>query len=128
MIGLGDDPLTADVVDLFARESDRHRGALLLLFCDSDHRLMTPVFIDHVPQRSSDREKNELFEFLEHFGGEGSLSLVAGVCRRRGTPLDAESGAWLSAAERGCRRAGIQLLGCYLATPGEISPILPRAA
>lgn len=125
---LGADPLTADVVDLFAKESDRDRRTLLLLLCDESGRLLQPVAIDDLPETPDDSLVDGLSAVFEHFP-VGSLGVVAAVCLPFGRPGDATPRAWHLALERVTREAGMPLLGCYLATPGRVTRTsLPLAA
>jgi hypothetical protein len=127
-----DVPLTepafvADVLDLCVMQRDRHRGALVLLICDDDARLVQPVVVEDLPERLDDDERARPFEVaVEAMGGVGSL-LVA-IARRDGLTISDNDRDWAAAAVRVCGDR-VRLLGVHVVTTFGSRPVqLPRAA
>lgn len=110
----------ADVVDLFVLDSCRRAGALYVLMCDGEDRVVAPVAVDDVPAERPEDCSVLLWPFLEVMRERpgGGLLLALG---RAGTPhltqLDRE---WGDAAVKTCARVGVRLLGLYVATPDGV--------
>jgi len=106
--------LVADVLDLVVSERDRREGALALLMCDDEGRLVQPVVIsDLEPAATEDDRCEALTVFTSAISGCGSI-LVA-VARRDGLSITDDDRVWARAA----RRAGggeVRLLGVHLVT------------
>lgn len=106
--------LVADVLDLVLSERDRRAGALAVLMCDDDDRLVQPVVIsDLEPMATEDDRARALSVITGAMGGSGSI-LVA-VARRDGLSITDDDQVWARAA----RRASVdevRLLGVHLVT------------
>jgi hypothetical protein len=106
--------LVADVLDLVVKEADRHSGALAVLLCDVEGRLMQPVVITDLPAHLSDAEREHLVgTFVETLGWDGSLLLA--IARRDGLSITPDDLAWSRAARRVCA-AEVELLGVHVVT------------
>jgi hypothetical protein len=113
-IPLTEPAFVADVLDMCVFQRDRHRGALVLLLCDDEARLVQPFVIEDPPSGLDDAERARPFEVAaEAMGGCGSL-LVA-IARRDGLSVTAEDREWAAAAAQVCGR-GIRLLGVHIVT------------
>lgn len=111
-----DPALFDDVVDLVVSVQDRWNGALYLLLCDGDGRLLQPCAISDVPEHCEDPRAIEPFvsALSEHGLDVGLVVVVA----RRGIPSPQDSDvSWMRAAEAACTSANVRLLGTAVATP-----------
>ncbi len=114
-----DRPLTgatfvADMLDLVVPDSDRHRGALAVLICDEQDRLLAPVVVGDMPEDLPDGERERsLRTVLAATEGRGS-ALVA-VARADGLSVRDGDRAWARAAVRACAD-GPRLLGVHVIT------------
>lgn len=114
-----DDPeLLCGVVDLFARQADRERGALLALLASPDLRLLQPITIDDVPIGCDDFHQHQLVhqlcEVVRQVCPGGGLALA--IARRGAVVQTHWDQNWRSALALACQDAGVTDLGCYLAT------------
>lgn len=106
--------LAIDVVDLFFRGRDRAAGALLLLLCDAQHRLLQPIVIDDVPWLASQPERSRFFDgFLGHFP---EATMVAAVSSRFMLPPGVARG-WRESAEAAL---GDRLIAFFTAVPNAV--------
>jgi len=114
----------ADVLDLVVSEADRRAGALALLICDDEARLVQPVIVGELALGPSAEERERVLRpFVRAMGGCGSL-LVA-IARRDDLSITVDDSMWERAARRACAE-GVRLLGVYLVT-GAGSRRLPSA-
>lgn len=124
-----DEPaLVADVLDLVVSERDRRAGALAVLLCDLQARLVTPVVISDLDELAPEAARVEALQVVTQvMQGQGCV-LVA-VARRDGLSITADDHVWARAAATACA-PGIALLGVHVVTSSgsrEI-PYDPRAA
>jgi len=106
--------LVADVLDLVVSVRDRRSGALAVLMCDEDDRLVQPVVItDLEPMADEDDRCDALAVITGAMEGRGSI--IVAVARRDGLSITEDDRVWARAA----RRAGagaVRLLGVHLVT------------
>lgn len=113
-IPLTEPAFVADVLDMCVFQRDRHRGALVLLICDEDARLVQPFVVEDPPAGLDDVDRRRPFEVAaEAMGGVGSL-LVA-IARNDGLSVTDDDRAWAAAAARVCS-GGVRLLGVHIVT------------
>lgn len=109
-----------DVVDLVVSERDRWSGALYLLLCDRDGRLIQPCAITDLPPGcQQDPRAIEPFvaALMQHLPGAGLVLVVA----RPGVPVPQETDVqWMRTAEATCDRANARLLASAVATPAGV--------
>lgn len=106
--------LVADVLDLFVSAADRERGALVVLACDEQARLVQPFVVSDLDDEVSDQDMERAFNlFVSPMSGVGSL-LVA-IARKDGLSITAADRAWCRAAQRACGD-GVRLLGVHVVT------------
>lgn len=119
---LTDPRLTADVIDLVVRESDRATGCLSILLCDDTLRMIQPISITDLdivgPEPGEYQRPFDLVvgQFAERLGG-----VVVAIGRPLGHAPDDEARAWHEAAIAGCRDHGVPLIGTYLATAHAVT-------
>ncbi|WP_380166953.1 hypothetical protein [Jannaschia sp. R86511] len=112
------------MLDLVVPEADRRSGALAVLICDEQDRLLTPVVVGEMPEELSDDEREQcLRTVLAATDGRGS-ALVA-VARADGLSVREADRAWARAAVRACAD-GPRLLGVHVIT-SEGSREVPAA-
>jgi hypothetical protein len=108
---LTDPRLVADVLDLLVPDKDRCAGALVLLVCDRNARLVQPVAVTDVDEVASEGERQRAVEvIIGMMDGPGSLHIA--LARRDGLSLTEADRAWRRAAQRACG-AGVRLLGVH---------------
>jgi len=114
----------ADVLDLVVSEADRRRGALALLLCDDDDRLLAPVVVGELDEQPADRERalRTVFSAVA-----GTASVVLAVARADGLGLRPDDHAWAAAAARACAD-GPRLLGVHVITVDGSREVPFRAA
>ncbi len=126
---LTDSRLAADVVDLFVRDDDRRAGAVAVLLCDDEHRLLQPVVVtmdsDPVPLADKHLVVQRFTDLVGH--GPGA-SLVLAVARPKGSFVTDSDREWHEAAIRGCREAGVELIGLYVVTRHTIREVVDPSA
>ena len=108
--------LVANVLDLVISAADRRAGALGVLMCDEDGRLVQPAVIGELePEQITEEERERLVSvFVRAMGGAGSLLLA--IARRDGLSIVPADVAWCHTAVRVCTVAGVRLLGVYVVT------------
>lgn len=118
-LSVEDPAIAADLVDLCCFESDRARGCLTVLICDSGGRMIQPVTIGDVPRRCPAGAGAALFDPLLELASDlgGGLVVIIG---KPGGRVDDDDRHWHQAAIEQCRRAEVRLFGCYLATQTRI--------
>lgn len=106
--------LVADVLDLVVSDRDRRAGALAVLMCDEDDRLVQPVVITDLEPMASEADRCEgLSVITSAMGGCGSI-LVA-VARRDGLSITDDDRVWARAARR-AGADGVRVLGVHVVT------------
>jgi hypothetical protein len=126
---LTDPQLLADVLDLTVSHHDRVAGAIGVLVCDAEQRLLVPAVIGELDDVAPDADRCEgLTNFVSAIvGGLGSdagpLGLHLSIARRYGLSITPEDVRWRDAAVTAC--AGrVTLLGVHLVTT-EGSRLVP---
>jgi hypothetical protein len=115
-----DPALFDDVVDLVVAERDRARGALYVLLCDEEGRLLRPCAVtDLRPGREPDPRVIEPFaKGLVGLCPEGGLVVVVARC---GVPTPQDTDVrWMRAAEAVCNRWGARFLAAAVATASGV--------
>lgn len=112
---LTDPTLTADVVDLVVRETDRAEGCLGILLCNHEHRLVQPLTINDIDDVPA-HERRRPFDLFMSGCGDRLGGIVVAVGRPRGYVPDDVARGWHEAAIVASREHDVPLLGTYLAT------------
>jgi hypothetical protein len=133
-----DPVITADLLDLVVGDRDRAVGALGILLCGRDDRLLQPIVVEAPDLRASASERRRGFDSIcdalchlaEPGAEDGNLGLGILVALGRPgpplvTPVDLR---WRDTAVRSCRDYRVGLLGVWLVTPEVIRPLPPRAS
>lgn len=123
---LTDPRLVADVLDLFVSHRARHEGALVLLLCDGEDRLVQPVEIaePHTAGDAAERSASlrSLFAMLADL--EPDAGVLAAVARRGGLSVTPDDACWAEAIADAA--AGfVRLRGVHVVTPDGSRPV-PR--
>lgn len=113
-----DSDITADLLDLIVRDADRVGGAMCLLLCGKDGRLVQPLVVSELPAQPDPAERRHLFEFLRPLVGPAGFlgGVLVAIARERDPFVTDADRAWHESAIQGCRAAGLQLLGVWLVT------------
>jgi hypothetical protein len=125
---LSDPSIAVDVVDLFISKADRHRGMFVVLLCDDQDRLLTPIAVDGLSGGGSLDEMGDIVDvepedcevMLKPFllaaqaGTDSGLLLAMG--RFGPSDLPEVDEPWAEEAARLCREYGVRLIGFYVAT------------
>jgi hypothetical protein len=133
-----DPEITADLLDLIVGDQDRAVGALGILLCSRDERLLQPVVVEAPDLRASAAERRQGFDKLcaafchlsEPGADSGDSGLGMLVALARPGPVAATPGdlRWRDTAVRSCLDYGVALLGVWLVTPEVIRPLPLRAS
>lgn len=113
---LTDPALAGDVLDLVVRDDDRRTGGLAVLLCGPDHRLQQPVMVAMDGPASLADKRLAVQRFLEAVDHGLGESLLLAVVRERGAFVTDDDREWHEVALRGCREAGVTLLGLWVVT------------
>lgn len=112
---LSDPLLAADVLDLVVSERDRREGALAVLMCDDDDRLVTPVIVSDVDPQADEADRVRALSVITRaMRGRGSI-LVA-VARADGLSIVPDDRVWARAASRAAGGWAVRLLGVHVVT------------
>lgn len=123
---VSDPRYTADFLDLVVPECDRRRGALAVLLCDDDDRMLVPMVIGDVPEDLSDDERERMVvTIVDATAGSGSVLLA--VARADGLSVRPGDLAWRRAAERACS-GGPRFLGLHVVTVAGSREVPAQAA
>jgi hypothetical protein len=133
-----DATITADLLDLIVTERDRAAGALGVLLCGRDERLLQPLVVQMPGYRLSAAERRRGFDNICaafcHVGeptAEGvnaDLGILVALARS-GAPLVTSGDLrWRDTAEQSCQSYGVTLLGVWPVTPEVIRPLPSGAA
>lgn len=118
-LSLDDDKtLAADVVDLCCPPDARRTGALTILICDDEGRLLQPVVIDQVPHHVDASAGARILQHVLQVPGPNSSAIVA-ICRPGAFTTDNDR-AWQVLAVEQCLALGVRLIGTYVVTPDQI--------
>lgn len=108
----------ADVLDLFVTTDLRRSGAVYVLLCDREDRVLQACAVETLPLGWQDGGRERFFapfaEILTRLTTGGSL-LVA-VTRSDFLSIRSSDERWQSAAYAVCAAAGVRLLGVHLLT------------
>lgn len=126
---LTDQRLLADVLDLVVSEQSRRDGALYVLLCDEQARLVQPIAIDLLEAPTDLAAREELLagvvDMTHHLGENGSY--VVAIARRGGLSVTLDDEQWAAAVESA--RGSWRLLGVHVVTRDGSRPVpLTRAA
>ena len=126
---LTDQRLLADVLDLVVSEQSRRDGALYVLLCDEQARLVQPIAIDLLEAPTDLAGREELMASVvgmtHHLGENGSY--VVAIARRGGHSVTPDDEQWAAAVESA--RGSWRLLGVHVVTRDGSRPVpLTRAA
>jgi len=121
---LTDPQLVADVLDLVVSDADRVRGAIYILLCRPDDRLLQPCAItelDRIRENMTHRECLQPFAaMMQDLEPEGSI-LVA-IARAKDLHVTDDDRAWHQAALDVCDE-GPRLLGVHVITQTGSIPL-----
>jgi hypothetical protein len=137
-----DPTITADLLDLVVTERDRAAGALGVLLCGRDERLLQPLVVEMPGYRLSAAERRRGFDNIcaafchlgeptaggEVDGGNADLGILVALARSGAPVVTSGDQRWRGTAEQSCERYGVALLGVWLVTPEVIRPLPPGAA
>ncbi|MGG5260403.1 hypothetical protein [Phycicoccus avicenniae] len=116
-----DDPLlAADVVDLFVSYADRVQGCAAFLFLDDRSCLGQPAVMGEIPEDADPWALRDTFVAV--FGGLGFGGLVFARGRDGSVLLTDDDRRWHEMVLDVCRRAGLPLVGAFVATPAAVRP------
>lgn len=116
---------------LVVSERDRRSGALAILLCDDDDRLVQPVMITELEPMAHEDDRADAISvftgvFTDFVGDHGSM--IAAVARRDCLNITEDDRVWARAAYRAAAGA-VRLLGVHLVTStGSREVPLDRAA
>ncbi|MCE1179523.1 MAG: hypothetical protein LWW86_10925 [Micrococcales bacterium] len=116
-----DPEIAADVVDLIVRESDRDDGAVCLLLCHPDGRLLQPVTIGLEGVSPPLAERREMIGALAASLPE-DLCVVAAIARRHGYRASDDDRVWHQVL---IDAFGQALSGCFVATHDGVLELPP---
>jgi hypothetical protein len=125
-----DPELFLDVVDICVGERDRATGAVYVLLCDAEQRLVQPCAVTGGSRVSDtrgvgDEERRGILDpFATALAAQAAGGgLVVVVARPgRATPTEADR-RWRRAGQEVCERHGIRLLAAAVATPNGIATL-----
>ena len=112
---LTDPRLVADVLDLMVSEADRHAGALAVLLCDEQGRLMQPGIISDLDYESSEAERAQMLSCFVTAMTEWFDSVLFALARADGLSITADDERWARAVRHACS-GELRLLGFHLVT------------
>lgn len=119
--GLGRRALTEpaaarDVLELCVNPASREEGALFVLLCDAQDRLLQPVAVDGLPAECGDADRERVLSTFADLLASGEALLVA--IARPGDPAPTRDDLrWLLSAQAVCHRAAVRLIGVHVVTP-----------
>ncbi len=122
---LTDPEITADVLDLVIRDSDRRAGSIGALICGPSGRLVQPVVMP-VPQGGvPPGERGRFFDVvcqgvLAGLGRGCRGGVLVAIARLSHPFVTGEDREWRAAAQRSCDEHGVDLLGTWLVTRNVI--------
>lgn len=117
--------LTEDVLDLLVTAHDREAGAIYVLICDDDGRLVQPVVVglEHADQRSAAnaQEAERLFDGIAHLVQEaGRGGILVAIARTGFSAIGDADRRWHQAAINATRARAVPLLGTYIVTHHDV--------
>ncbi len=119
-----DPDIFGDVVDLVTRESARAAGAIQVLLCRADGRLVQPIALDDGSGLAAlevvdDGLRGLLSGLVQH--GLGHVVMV--IARPGGVAVTERDRHLQAVVEAACCAAGIELLGLAIAAPEGVVPL-----
>lgn len=125
-----DPTLTADVLDLLVSEQCRHRGGLVLLFCDASDRLVAPIEVTPLPSPSPDvvecsmRLRDLVSSVVAHPASAGlaGAGVLVALARPGALAVSPDDARWADAAALAARNR-VRLLGVHLVTHEGSRPV-----
>ena len=122
-----DPDILVGVIDLIVTEASRSVGALYLLLCHADGRLLQPVAVDDFPGGSPIERIRESFGGLfRELRDQGVPAVVLAVARWGEAALDERDAEVRGALVEAAAVGGLDVLGYAVAVPGAILSF-PRA-
>lgn len=115
---LTDPTHVADLLDLLVTDASRALGAIYVVLCDSQDRMLQPCTVDSLPG-SFDKDSREqmLRPFVQALAThEPNGAALVALARPDGMKVTDDDRAWWQAAMRVCTQAGIRLLGLHIVT------------
>ncbi|HET8600936.1 MAG TPA: hypothetical protein VFL99_11465 [Segeticoccus sp.] len=133
---LSDPCVAAAVLDLVVRPEDRRAGAVSVVLCDPDDRLVQPTLVNHrATSLATDPERHALLEpvvaLLEHRQGSTRFGqrpggLLMGVTRADGLSISDDDLQWQRALHA-VAEGRVRVLGVHLLTQHGSRPLPPVA-
>jgi hypothetical protein len=116
-----DPAVFAGVIDLISAPAHRARGAVHLLITQPDGRMLHPVTIDEAPPGSPGPGATTTWQrLLQELASQGARHLVIVVSRPRPARRSPDDDALLTLLTGAAAGAGLDLLGCAVATPDGV--------
>jgi hypothetical protein len=130
-----DPDITADLLDLVIGDRDRSVGALGVLLCGRDDRLVQPIVVGMPDLAATAAERRHGMDTLcAACGALGEpddeappLGMLVGLARPGSPLMTAHDRRWRDTVVDSCHDHGVVLLGVWLVTPGLIRPLPPHA-
>jgi hypothetical protein len=126
---LTDPRLAADVLDLMVSDADRRAGALVVLLCDEQGRLLQPGIISDLDHESSEGERARMLGCFVATVAEWFDSILFALARTDGLSITADDESWVRAVQYACS-GEVRLLGFHLMTrdgsrlvPGTVATV-----
>lgn len=119
--------VVADVLDLYVSDADRCAGALAILMCDEEGRLLQPGIISDLDYESSEDERARMLGLFVTHLADFFDSVLFALARADGLSVTADDERWARAVQDACE-GKVRLLGFHLITrdgsrlvPGTVS-------
>lgn len=112
---LTDPLLVADVLDLMVSDADRCAGALAVLLCDEQARLMQPGIISDLDYDSSEAERCRMLAIFVANLAPYFDSVLFALARADGLSITADDESWARSVQYACS-GEVRLLGFHLVT------------
>jgi hypothetical protein len=107
--------LVADVLDLMVSDADRCAGALAVLLCDEQGRLLQPGIISDLDYDASEAERSALLASFVTNLVPWFDSVLFALARADGLSITADDERWARAVQYACS-GEMRLLGFHLIT------------
>jgi hypothetical protein len=122
-----DPAILDDMLDLFVSDASRAAGALYLLLCDGEDRVVVPVVIDDLPVQCREDEAERLLDAFVTSAAtfRTDLGVLLAIARPGSPEARKPDRLWLTVAERVCDRREVRLLGVHVVTPDGSQPVRP---
>ena len=120
---LDDDRLVRDVLDLFVSMKARYHGALVVLMCNANRRIVQPIQVDEIelnPPADTDVMLNNLVVAI--LGASAESCVLVALARPGPLRVGARDEAWARFIEGACRDR-LPLIGVHLVTPRGSLPM-----